>query len=111
MGLFGSLFLLPLFLQRLLGYSAMESGIALMPRSLAMAVLMPIAGRFYNRLGPRVLVAAGLLVSAYSFWDLSHLSTRSRSAAHPGAMFWFSRNTLSGSHRRFVSTRRSWFGP
>jgi MFS transporter, DHA2 family, multidrug resistance protein len=75
MGLFGTLFLLPLFLQRLLGYNAMESGLALMPRSLAMAVLMPIAGRFYNRIGPRFMVAAGLLVSAFSFWELSHLST------------------------------------
>jgi DHA2 family multidrug resistance protein len=76
MGLYGSLFLLPLFLQNLLGYPAMTSGLALMPRSLAMAVLMPIAGRFYNQLGPRLLVGAGLLVSAYSFWDLSHLTTQ-----------------------------------
>lgn len=75
MGLYGSLFLLPLFLQNLLGYPAERSGLALMPRSLAMAVLMPIAGRFYNRLGPRLLVAAGLLVSAVSFWDLAHLTS------------------------------------
>ena len=75
MGLMGSLFLLPLFLQSMLGYTAMKSGIALMPRSLAMAVIMPIGGRFYNRLGPRVLVGAGLIVSAFSFWQLSHLTT------------------------------------
>jgi len=75
MGLMGSLFLLPLFLQQLLGYSAMESGLALVPRSLAMAVVMPIGGRFYNRLGPKLLVGMGLAVTAYSFWDLSHLTT------------------------------------
>jgi DHA2 family multidrug resistance protein len=75
MGLYGTLFLLPLFLQNLLGYPAMTSGLALMPRSLAMGVFMPIAGRFYNQIGPRILVAAGLFVSAYSFWDLSHLTT------------------------------------
>jgi DHA2 family multidrug resistance protein len=74
MGLYGSLFLLPLFLQNLLGYPAMTSGLALMPRSLAMAVVMPVAGAFYNRLGPRVLVAAGLAVSAFSFWELGHLT-------------------------------------
>ncbi len=74
MGLYGALFLLPLFLQELLGYPAMTSGLALMPRSLAMAVCMPIAGRMYNRLGPRVLVGAGLAVSAFSFWDLAHLT-------------------------------------
>lgn len=75
MALFGSLFLLPLFLQTLLGYPAMKSGIALMPRSLAMAVIMPIGGRFYNRLGPRLLVGTGLIVSAISFVQLSHLTT------------------------------------
>lgn len=75
MGLMGSLFLLPLFLQNLLGYTAMKSGLALMPRSGAMAVMFPLSGRFYNRLGPRFLVATGLAVSAYSFWELSKLTT------------------------------------
>ncbi|MEO8576454.1 MAG: DHA2 family efflux MFS transporter permease subunit [Gemmatimonadales bacterium] len=73
--LLGSLFLLPVFLQNLLGYSAMTSGVALMPRSLAMAVIMPIGGRFYNRLGPRLLVGSGLIVAGFSFWQLSHLTT------------------------------------
>ena len=74
MGLYGSLFLLPLFLQNLLGYPAETAGLALMPRSLAMAVVMPIGGLLYNRLGPRLLIAAGLLVSAFSFQELSHLT-------------------------------------
>jgi MFS transporter, DHA2 family, multidrug resistance protein len=73
-GLYGVLFLLPLFLQNLLGYPAFKSGLALMPRGLAMAVIMPIGGRFYNRLGPKLLVGLGLVVSAFSFWELSHLS-------------------------------------
>jgi DHA2 family multidrug resistance protein len=72
--LMGSLFLLPLFLQNLLGYTAVKSGLALMPRSLAMAVIMPIGGRFYNKLGPRLLVGAGLIVTGLSFWQLSHLT-------------------------------------
>jgi len=75
MGLYGALFLLPLFLQQLLGYPAMKSGLALMPRGLAMAVVMPIGGLFYNRLGPRVLVGTGLAISAFSFWDLAHLTS------------------------------------
>src|SRR5512141_1924329 len=67
MALNGSLFLLPLFLQQLLGYTALKSGLAMMPRSLAMAVIMPIGGRFYNRLGPRILVGTGLAVTGLSF--------------------------------------------
>jgi DHA2 family multidrug resistance protein len=74
MALMGSLFLLPVFLQNLLGYPALKSGIALMPRSLAMAVCMPIGGRFYNKLGPRILVGTGLAVTGFSFWQLSHLT-------------------------------------
>ena len=76
MALNGSLFLLPLFLQNLLGYTALKSGLAMMPRSLAMAVIMPIGGRFYNRLGPRLLVGAGLAVTGVSFWQLSHLTSQ-----------------------------------
>jgi len=76
MGLMGSLFLLPLFLQQLLGYTAMASGIALMPRSLAMAVVMPVGGRFYNRFGPKTFVGAGLAISAGSFYWLSHLTAQ-----------------------------------
>jgi DHA2 family multidrug resistance protein len=74
MGLFGTLFLLPLLLEQLLGYPAFDSGLALMPRSLAMAMTMPLAGRFYNKAGPRFLVFLGLLISALSFWELSRLS-------------------------------------
>ncbi len=74
MGLYGSLFLLPLFLQQLLGYPALDSGLTLMPRSLAMAIVMPIAGRFYNKAGPRLLIGSGLVVSAVSFYQLSLLS-------------------------------------
>jgi DHA2 family multidrug resistance protein len=74
-GLSGVLFILPLFLQNLLGYTAMDSGLALMPRSLAMLVMMPIAGRMYNRLGPRLMVGAGLLIIAFGYWRLAILTT------------------------------------
>jgi len=67
-------------LQRFLGYPAVDSGLALMPRSLAMMVLMPIGGAVYNRLGPRMLVGSGLVISTYSFWLLGHLA--------PDVGFW-----------------------
>jgi DHA2 family multidrug resistance protein len=73
--LYGSLFLLPIMLQRLLGFNAMQSGLTMMPRSLAMGVLMPIAGRSYNRLGPRVLVGLGLFISGIGFFTMSRLTT------------------------------------
>ena len=41
-------FLLPLFMQELLGFPALDSGVALMPRALAMMVGIPLVGRLYN---------------------------------------------------------------
>jgi DHA2 family multidrug resistance protein len=76
MGMFGTLFLLPMFLQNLLGFPAMDSGIAMLPRSIASAVVGPIGGRFYNKVGPRVLVAIGLAFNAYGFWLFSHLTSQ-----------------------------------
>ena len=73
-GLSGSLFILPLFLEGLLGYNAMDSGIALMPRSLAMLVVMPIAGRLYNSVGPRFMVLTGLGFIVSGYWQLGHMS-------------------------------------
>ena len=62
--LFGGLILLPLFLQNLLGYDATQAGLALMPRSLTMVAMMPIAGALYNRLGVYIMAPAGLLLAA-----------------------------------------------
>ncbi|HVA58128.1 MAG TPA: DHA2 family efflux MFS transporter permease subunit [Gemmatimonadaceae bacterium] len=75
-GLSGTLFILPLFLEGLLGFTAMDAGLALMPRSLAMLVVMPIAGRLYNRTGARWMVALGLMFLVVGHWQLSHLTTQ-----------------------------------
>ena len=73
-------FLLPLFMQTLLGFSATQSGIALMPRSLTMMVVMPIVGRIYNKVSPRAVVAFGIILFAYTAWLMGHytLATSSR---------------------------------
>lgn len=74
MGLFGSVFLMPLFLQQLLGYPALNAGLTLTPRSFAMVLAMPVTGRLYNRLGPRWLVGAALTMNIISFWQISRMS-------------------------------------
>ena len=65
-------FLLPLFMQTLLGFTATQAGIALMPRSLTMLVVMPIVGRIYNKVSPRIVVAFGILLFAYTAWLMGH---------------------------------------
>jgi MFS transporter, DHA2 family, multidrug resistance protein len=74
MALMSSIFILPLLLQQLLGYTAFDSGIALLPRSIAMAITMPIGGRLYNKLGPRILIGVGLFIEAVSFFQFSQFS-------------------------------------
>src|SRR5438552_1688331 len=73
-------FLLPLYMQILLGYSATQSGLALMPRSLCMLVVMPIVGRLYNKVSPRLVVAFGIILFAYTAWLMGHytLATSTR---------------------------------
>jgi DHA2 family multidrug resistance protein len=64
--LFGGLILLPLFLQNLLRYDATQAGIALMPRSLVMVLMMPVAGAIYNRLGLYIMLPFGLITSGFA---------------------------------------------
>ena len=73
-GLFASLFLLPQYMQTLLQFTATQSGLALMPRSLAMMLVMPIAGVFYNKLGPKLLIGSGLLLTIYSQITMAHFT-------------------------------------
>lgn len=54
--------LLPIYLQSLLGYSATESGLVILPGALLMGIMGPIAGRWFDRHGPRVLAIIGTLL-------------------------------------------------
>jgi len=57
----GLLFILPLFLQTLLGLSALESGLTTFPQAIGMILASQVAGRLYHRIGPRRLVIGGLI--------------------------------------------------
>jgi EmrB/QacA subfamily drug resistance transporter len=65
-GLFSAVFLLPLFLQNLRGLSAFDTGLLLIPMALGSIITMPLSGRLYDRIGPRVPVLAGLLLTAFT---------------------------------------------
>jgi len=64
-GLNAILYYLPLFMQEGQGIQALQTGLTLLPEALVMAVLMPIAGTLYDRIGPRWPAAIGLLIAAY----------------------------------------------
>src|SRR6516164_2186513 len=64
--LYGSTVLLPLWLQTLMGYSAMQAGMAMLPRGLGSFLFMPVVGMLMTKIEPRKLLGAGLLISAFS---------------------------------------------
>ncbi len=74
MGLFSTMFLMPIFLQNFRGLGAMESGILLLPQALASTVTMPISGKLFDKIGPRPVVVTGLLLMAFSTWELSFIN-------------------------------------
>jgi DHA2 family multidrug resistance protein len=78
--LLASMFLLPLFMQELLGLTAMQSGLALMPRVLVMFVVTPFVGRLYGKVSPRLLVGLGILCVAWGAWSVSHVTLASSAA-------------------------------
>lgn len=73
-GLFSGIFYIPLFLQTIAGFGALKTGLLLMPQALAMAVIMPVAGRLYDRFGGRPLAIIGLSVLAAATYQLRGLS-------------------------------------
>jgi EmrB/QacA subfamily drug resistance transporter len=60
--MYGVLFYIPQFLQEAQGWGAFDAGLTLLPQALVMAVLMPIAGRVYDRIGPRWPATIGLAI-------------------------------------------------
>ena len=83
--LMGSMFLLPVFCQESLHYTATLSGIVLMPRTLAMMAVSPIVGRLYNKVQPAFIVGVGVVLFAIGSWQLSNitLDTGSRDMVIP----------------------------
>ena len=62
--LFGGMLLLPLYLQEVHGYSPLETGLLLLPQAITAAVAMPLGGYLTDRIGPRPVVAFGMVMLA-----------------------------------------------
>ena len=71
---FGTTFSLPQLTQHLLHYSAYQAGLVLLPRSITLFLLMPLAGWLFNYLDPRLLMAVGIGITYWAFHHLAQLS-------------------------------------
>ncbi|MFN2528250.1 MAG: DHA2 family efflux MFS transporter permease subunit [Candidatus Baltobacteraceae bacterium] len=73
-GLFGSALVLPLFLQNALGFTAFDTGMALLPGAIASAIGMVFIGRFGSKIDPRIMIAGGMILFGWSTWTMGNLN-------------------------------------
>jgi len=71
LGFYGQLFALSLYFQHLRGYSALLTGLALLPEGVFVAIASVLSGRVTGRAGPRTPMLAGLVCGALGFAGLS----------------------------------------
>ena len=69
--LFGSIVLLPMYLQSLMGYTSTLAGLVLAPGGVATLMVMPIVGLLITRINSKGIVIAGIVVTAYSTYLMS----------------------------------------
>ena len=72
--LFGSIVLLPIYLQNLMGYTATLAGLVLGPGGFATLFAMPIAGKFVNRMNPKIMLAFGIATAAYATYLMAQFN-------------------------------------
>jgi DHA2 family lincomycin resistance protein-like MFS transporter len=81
LAMFGVFILLPLLLQDALGLEPLATGLLVLPGGLAMGLLGPVVGNLYDRVGPRPLVAPGLVAVIVAIVGMATI--------HPGTHWWF----------------------
>ena len=74
MSLYGGMILLPIYLQNLRGFSALDSGLLMLPGALVMGALGPIAGKLLDTIGIKPLAIFGIGVMTYATWELTKLN-------------------------------------
>lgn len=80
-GLYGGVFIYPLFVQGILGFTPTETGLALLPGGLMTALAVIIIGRLLQRgFDPRISIIVGMFIYIYAMWLLGHLTTQSGEA-------------------------------
>lgn len=73
MALFGTIILLPIYLQNVLRLSTLQTGLLLLPGGLLMGLLGPRVGRLYDKMGPTRLMVPGVMVVSAVLWAMTLL--------------------------------------
>jgi EmrB/QacA subfamily drug resistance transporter len=81
-GLMGSFYLLALFLQQVLQFGALKTGVASLPFAVGIILASGISAKLVERLAPRVVAAPGLVLAAAGMFWLSTLTVNSSYVGH-----------------------------
>lgn len=71
LAMMGGIYILPLFLQSIRGYTAMETGMILFPSAIASGLMMPISGALFDKYGAKVVTVPGLILVALATYKMS----------------------------------------
>ena len=74
LGMFGSTFLLPVYLQNSMGYTALQAGSVFLPVGIIQGIMAPISGRISDKINPKLPLFIGVILFAFSFYLNSNLS-------------------------------------
>lgn len=71
--LFGAEFMMPVYLQTFRGRTALDAGLILLGVAATSAIATPLAGRLFDRIGPRIIMVTGFTILCINTWQLAHL--------------------------------------
>lgn len=72
--MYSGMYLVPIYLQNLRGFSALESGLLMLPGAIIMGVMSPVSGILFDKFGPRILAIVGLTITAITTWEFTTLT-------------------------------------
>ncbi|MBB6675479.1 DHA2 family efflux MFS transporter permease subunit [Cohnella nanjingensis] len=74
MAMFSAMILMPIYLQTIRGFTPLEAGLLLLPGAILMGIMSPITGMIFDKVGARWLAVVGLLITAFTTFELSRLA-------------------------------------
>lgn len=74
MAMFAGMILLPVYLQNIRGFTALDSGLLMLPGAIVMGIMSPIAGKLFDRFGARPLAVIGLVITVLTTWGFTQLT-------------------------------------
>ncbi|SFI72353.1 DHA2 family efflux MFS transporter permease subunit [Thermoflavimicrobium dichotomicum] len=72
--MFSGMFLIPIYLQNLRGFTPLESGLLILPGAVIMGIMSPISGSLFDKIGPRPLCVIGMLITTVTTYEFTHLT-------------------------------------